>query len=357
MNTYTKFLVKTFLSSFFNVFLVFFCLIYILNLLTELEFFKQSDVGTYFPLYLSLINTPMFVFEMFPFIFLISTQFFFNNLFADNEINIFKYSGLKNTKIFSIIAITTLFIGLIIISVFYNFSSNLKNLYLGLKSNYTEDKKYLAVITNNGLWIKDIYNEKTLMINASSINNNELLDTYISEFDKNFEIIRNIKSQKINIAKKEWVIENAEIYVQNNRTIVNSLKINTNFDYALIQNLFSNMSSLSFVELIEMRENYKRLNYSLTEIDLQLLKLISFPLYFILMFVFSGIIMMNTKTLKNKSIKIIIGLFLSVIIYYINNFFYVLGSSEKMSVMSSVFIPLMLLTMINLLLIKNLNAK
>ena len=39
--------------------------------------------------------------------------------------------------------------------------------------------------------------------------------------------------------------------------------------------------------------------------------------------------MMNTKTLKNKSIKIIIGLFLSVIIYYINNFFYVLGSSEK----------------------------
>ena len=114
------------------------------------------------------------------------------------------------------------------------------------------------------------------MINASSINNNELLDTYISEFDKNFEIIRNIKSQKINIAKKEWVIENAEIYVQNNRTIVNSLKINTNFDYALIQNLFSNMSSLSFVELIEMRENYKRLNYSLTEIDLQLLKLISF---------------------------------------------------------------------------------
>ena len=160
MNTYTKFLVKTFLSSFFNVFLVFFCLIYILNLLTELEFFKQSDVGTYFPLYLSLINTPMFVFEMFPFIFLISTQFFFNNFFADNEINIFKYSGLKNTKIFSIIAITTLFIGLIIISVFYKFSSNLKNLYLGLKSNYTEDKKYLAVITNNGLWIKDIYNEK-----------------------------------------------------------------------------------------------------------------------------------------------------------------------------------------------------
>tara|TARA_B100000925_G_C21959309_1_gene452645 strand:+ start:100 stop:1173 length:1074 start_codon:yes stop_codon:yes gene_type:complete len=357
MNTYTKFLVKTYLISLLNVFFIFFCLIFILNLLTELEFFKQKDVQVYFPLYLSLINTPIFVFEMFPFIFLISTQFFFNTLFSDNEMNIFKYSGLRNTKIFSILTITTFFIGIIIISIFYNLSSNLKNLYLGLKSNYTEDKKYLAVITNNGLWIKDIYNENILMINASSFNNNELLNAYISEFDKNFEIKRNIKSKKINIRNKEWIIEEAEIYEQNNKEIVKNLKFKTNFDYELIQKLFSNMSSLSFIELIKMRENYKKLNYSLTEIDLQLFKLILFPFYFILMFIFSAIIMMNTKTFKSKSLKIIIGLFLSVIIYYINNFFYVLGSSEKLNAVSSVIIPLIILTMVNFIFMRNINAK
>ena len=357
MNTYTKFLVKTYLISLLNVFFIFFCLIFILNLLTELEFFKQKDVQVYFPLYLSLINTPIFVFEMFPFIFLISTQFFFNTLFSDNEMNIFKYSGLRNTKIFSILTVTTFFIGIIIISIFYNLSSNLKNLYLGLKSNYTEDKKYLAVITNNGLWIKDIYNENILMINASSFNNNELLNAYISEFDKNFEIKRNIKSKKINIRNKEWIIEEAEIYEQNNKEIVKNLKFKTNFDYELIQKLFSNMSSLSFSELIKMRENYKKLNYSLTEIDLQLFKLILFPFYFILMFIFSAIIMMNTKTFKSKSLKIIIGLFLSVIIYYINNFFYVLGSSEKLNAVSSVIIPLIILTMVNFIFMRNINAK
>ena len=357
MNTYTKFLIKTYLYSILNVFFIFFSLIYILNLLTELEFFKQTEVDNYLPLYLSLINTPIFVFEMFPFIFLISTQFFFNTLFTNNEINIFKYSGLKNSKIFSILAITTFFVGILIISIFYNFSSNLKNLYLGLKSNYTEDKKYLAVITNNGLWIKDIYNENILMINASSFNKNELLNAYISEFDKNFEIIRNIKSKKINIKNKEWVIDDAEIYVQNSKKIVKKLKFKTNFDYQLIQNLFSNMSSLSFTELIEMRKNYKKLNYSLTEINLQILKLISFPFYFILMFIFSAIIMMNTKTFKNKSLKVIIGLFLSVIIYYVNNFFYILGTSEKMNVISSILIPLIILTIINSFLIKNINEK
>ena len=90
-----------------------------------------------------------------------------------------------------------------------------------------------------------------------------LLDTYISEFDKNFEIIRNIKSKKIDISNKEWVIKDAEIYVQNNKKIVKDLKFKTNFDYELIQNLFFNMSSLSFLELIEMRENYSKTQFIL----------------------------------------------------------------------------------------------
>ena len=102
MKTYTRFILRIYITALINIFLIFFSLIFILNLLTELEFFKEIQVSSFYPLYLSLINTPMFVFEMFPFIFLISTQVFFNNLFSNNEMNIFKYSGLKNSKIFYI---------------------------------------------------------------------------------------------------------------------------------------------------------------------------------------------------------------------------------------------------------------
>jgi lipopolysaccharide export system permease protein len=357
MKTYIQFILKIYMTALINIFLIFFSLIFILNLLTELEFFKEIQVSSFYPLYLSLINTPMFVFEMFPFIFLISTQVFFNNLFNNNEMNILKYSGLKNSKIFSIISTATFLLGIFIVFIFYNFSSNLKYFYLGLKSNYTTDNKYLAVITNNGLWIKDINDNKTLMINAAKVNKNELQDAYISEFNNNYEIIRNIQSKKIDITKKEWVIENAEIYIENNKINEEKLYLKTSYNYEIIQNLFSNMSSLSIFELFEMRNNYKRLNYSLTEVDLQLIKLISYPVFFVLMVIFSGIIMMNTKNLKNKNLKITIGLFFSVIIYYINNFFYVLGNTEKISILTAVTIPLLFFTLINLILLRNLNVK
>ena len=357
MKTYTRFILRIYITALINIFLIFFSLIFILNLLTELEFFKDLKVSSFYPLYLSLINTPMFVFEMFPFIFLISTQVFFNNLFSNNEMNIFKYSGLRNSKIFSIISSATLVLGLFIILIFYNFSSNLKYLYFGLKSVYTTDNQYLAVITKNGLWIKDINDDKTLMINAAGFSQNELQDAYISEFNKNYEIIRNIKSDKIDISKKKWVLENAEIYIENNRIVENNLLLQTNYNYQIIQNLFSNMSSLSVFELIELRNNYKRLNYSLTEVDLQLIKLISFPIFFILMVIFSGIIMMNTKNLRSKNLKITIGLFFSVIIYYINNFFYVLGNTEKINILSAVTLPLLFFALINLILLRNVNDK
>ena len=133
---------------------ILFCLVVIMNLLGELEFFKEINVDSYFPLVLTMLNAPSMMFELFPFIFLIGTQIFFINLFNNNQINIFKYSGLKNSKIFFILGSLSLIFGVFIVILFYNFSSNLKNIYLEFKSPYTTDGKYLAVITKNGLWIK-----------------------------------------------------------------------------------------------------------------------------------------------------------------------------------------------------------
>ena len=96
MKTYIQFLVIHFLKSFINIFLIMLSLVFILNILQEVEFFSSKDVSSIYPIYLSLMNTPSVVFEMFPFIFLIATQFFFIKLFNNNEINIFKYSGLNN---------------------------------------------------------------------------------------------------------------------------------------------------------------------------------------------------------------------------------------------------------------------
>ncbi len=357
MNVYTKFLTILFLKSLIFVTMITISLVFILNLLTELDFFKNINTETYFLLFLSGLNSPSMLFEIFPFILLITTQLFFIKLFNNNEIEVFKYSGLKNSKILGIISITTFLIGLIITTLFYNLSSNLKNFYLELKSPFTSDGKYLAVITNNGLWIKDEINEKILIINASKIEKNFLIDSFISEFDKNYNVQKNYKSKKIDISNKNWEILNVRIYENNSYKKEDKIKLQTNFDYKKIQSLYSNLSSLSLYELYELRKNYMRLNISVTEINLQMLKIITYPIYLLLIVIFSALIMLSVKQIKGNTFKITIGLFASVLIYYLNNFFYVLGSTEKTNLIISISCPLILLGITNLLMINKVNEK
>jgi lipopolysaccharide export system permease protein len=226
-----------------------------------------------------------------------------------------------------------------------------------LKSQYTTDGQYLAVITKNGLWIKDKVDEKILIINSSKIDQNYLIGNFITEFDNNFKSIRNIKSEKIDITSTEWIILNPKIYKKNNYKKIDSIKIQTNFDYKRIQSLYSNLSALSILELYELRKNYIRLNYSVTEVNLQILKLASFPIYLLMMVIFSGCLMLRIKYLDSSTFKISIGLFFSVIIYYINNFFYVLGSTERLSLIIAIFLPIILLIMTNSLLLNKINEK
>ena len=71
--------------------------------------------------------------------------------------------------VISVVISTSFFLGIFLVLIFYTISSNLKFLYLDIKNNYTKDDKYLAVITANGLWIKDHISENINYINAKNI--------------------------------------------------------------------------------------------------------------------------------------------------------------------------------------------
>tara|TARA_B100000795_G_C22773370_1_gene428890 strand:+ start:393 stop:1466 length:1074 start_codon:yes stop_codon:yes gene_type:complete len=357
MKTYIIFLLNIFFKSFLKVFLILMTLIMIINIFEEIEFFKTINVHFLYPVFLSALNTPSIIFEILPFIFLISAQVFFIKLIDNNELQIFKYTGLTNLKILKIVSLFSFFLGLILVIFFYNISSKLKNQYLEIKNNYSNDNKYLAVITENGLWIKDEIDNKINIVNASKIDENFLLDVLIVEFDSDYNYRRTIQSKVVDISKKLWFLNKANITVDNVTTNSDDLFLNSNFDLKKINSLFSNLSSLTIWNLFKLRKDYENLNYSITEIDGHIHKLFSYPIYLTIMTVLSGIIMLNIKYLKNSIFKIIFGILISVLIYYINFFFNALGVNEKVPIVFSVWLPLIMLSLINLIFIVRINEK
>ena len=226
-----------------------------------------------------------------------------------------------------------------------------------IKNQFSDDKVYLAVINKNGLWIKDVVENKTNIINSSKIDNNFLSNTFITTFDQEFNLIRSLKSDKIDIKDNEWLVYDVTVFENNVSKKIDLIKFKSNFNQIKIESLFSNLSSLSLLKLIDLRQNYKSLNYSTVEVDMQIYKVATYPLFLAIMTILSSIIMLSTKKSDSKIIKIVIGLFLSVIIYYINNFFSVMGSTEKLPLLVSIWTPIIFLCLINLTLLININEK
>ena len=220
----------------------------------------------------------------------------------------------------------------------------MKHSYLSFKNKFTEDNKYLAVINENGLWIKDEINDSINIINAELFENRLLKNITISQLDENFDLSQTIIADKANIDKSEWKLENVKIFkVRGENKKFDEMLFESNFNSKKINNLFSNLSSLNYFQLVTLFDDYKLLGYSTFEIQSYLNRLYSFPIYLTMMTLIGAILMFNVKYNKSKIFNIIIGILISVFIYYINYFSYLLGINERLPIVISIWLPLIIL--------------
>ena len=348
INTYKLYLMKLYFRYLMTISIVFVCLIFVLNIIEEIKFFDDLNLSILYPIIFTLLNLPTILFEISPFIFLITTQMFFLELYNRDEIIIFKQYGVRNLDIIKFISFISLIVGILLVLGFYTLSSNLKNNYLIFKNKFTDDNKYLAVINESGLWIKDEVNDYVNIIHAKSIEKNLLKNVSINQMDKDHSLVQSIFAEEIDIINNIWKIENAKIFNVNGTKIDNrEITFKTNFNLEKINNLFSNLSSLNIIQLFEQYNDYKSLGYSTLDIESHIHKITSLPLYLVIMILLGSILMFNTNYNKSKVANLVIGVLLSVVIYYVNYFFNLMGINERIPVILSVWFPFIILLLLS----------
>ena len=357
MKIYKRHIINNFVKLLLVVSTIFFLLILFLNLFEELNFFKDTNESLYYPLLLNILNSPSVLINIFPFIFLISAQFLIINLIERNELIILKNFGIDNLRLIIIISLVSFVTSLFIIIFFYNFSAKLKYFYLDIKNDFASDNKYLAVITENGIWIKDEIENKKFIINANLIEGDILKDVVITQFDNNFSPQKYIYGKIVNIKNNDWLVKRAIIINNNVRTIEDDFSFESNFNSEKINTLFSNLTSLTIWELYDLKEEYISVGYSVKEINLHLQKIYSFPFYLTILTIFASVLMLNVPLDKPKFFYLLMGIFASVLIFYINHFSSLLGENNKLPVTLSVWLPHVIVSILTGIGIVRINEK
>ena len=341
-----KYLSKEFVKITINTILVFFGLGFMMNLFEEINFFKDIDVGIYIPILLSSIIVPSLLYNMLPFIVLISGIWFFRKIKKSDEVTAMKISGMSNLSVIIVPSIISVLIGILFITSINPITSVLVKKYETIKGSYERDKDYLAAITKNGIWIKEKDSQKNNIIRSENLKNKSLMNITIYQFDKNNNFDRRIEAESADISSLNWQLKNVKIIDDNGKILsdnVENISYTSIYDLDKIKSLYSNLETVSFWKIGSEIKLLEERGYSTKQMETKLHRSFAFPFFLLAMVLLSGVFTLGTSHKENKFTYVFFGIVTCVLIYFFNDFSAALGKTEKLAVEVAVWMPIIII--------------
>ena len=337
-----KYLAREFIKVILNMIFIFFCLGFIMNLFEEINYFKDLDIGIYVPIMLSSLIVPSLLYNMFPFIILLSGIWFFLKIKKSDEVTAMKVSGMSNFSVIIIPGLLSFMLGILFITSINPITSVLVQKYESIKGNYDRDKDYLATITQNGIWIK----EKNNIIRATNLQNENLMNVTIYEFDKNNNFVKIVEAKSANISSTTWSLKSVKIVDDNGKILSDNMDLLSYisiYDLKKIKSLYTNLDTVSFWNIENEIELLEERGYSTKQMETKLHRSLAFPFFLLAMVLLSGVFTLGMRFKESNFTYAFIAIITCVLIYYFNDFSAALGRTEKLAVEVAVWMPIIII--------------
>jgi lipopolysaccharide export system permease protein len=358
-----RYIINEYIKSLFVVVVVMLSIVLLINLLDEFNFFKsKKDLKFIFFILFTILKIPNVLINLFPFIVLFAGIVFYLKIYNHNEVISLRIMGYSNIQIILIPALTSFVIGYIIVFLFSPFSSSLLRYYEELRSEYNETKN-LVFVNETGIWILDKSDKEKNIIRIEKISKDfsvvSQITIYNYDFSNNF--IKRIDATEGIINDKNWLLNKVRIITANKKSnkenYLNNYNYTSNINISELKNVYKNTETTSLLDINKEISILEDKGYSTIDLRIRYQKLISFPIYLLAMSILSGLMIINLGKTSNYLKYGSYGVIISIIIYFLNDLSITIAKSGIISVDFSVWIPIFLIILINLVGITQVNAK
>jgi len=363
LKSINRYIIKEYIKSLFVVIAVMLSIILLINLLDEFNFFKsKKDLKFIFFLIFTILKIPNVLINLFPFIVLFGGIVFYLKIYNHNEVISLRTMGYSNIQIILIPALTSFVVGYLIIFLIVPFSSSMLKYYEELRSEYN-DTKNLVFVNQTGIWILDKNEKEKNIIRIEKISKDfsTINQVTIYNYDISNNFIKRIDASDGIIKEKNWQLNKVYIVSTNKKNnkenYLNSYTYTSNININELKNVYKNTETTSLLDINKEMLILEDKGYSTVDLRIRYQKLISFPIYLLAMSILSGLMIINLGKTSNYLKYGIYGVIISIIIYFLNDLSITVAKSGIISVDFSVWIPIFLIILINLIGITQVNAK
>ena len=363
LKSINRYIINEYIKSLFVVIAVMLSIILLINLLDEFNFFKsKKDLRFIFFLIFTVLKIPNVLINLFPFIVLFAGIVFYLKIYNHNEVISLRVMGYSNIQIILIPALTSFVIGYVIVFLIVPFSSSMLRYYEDLRSEYNETKN-LVFVNETGIWILDKNEKEKNIIRIEKINKDFSVVSQITiyNYDASNNFIRRIDAAEGTIKDKNWLLSKVNIISINKKNnkdnYLNNYNYTSNVNISELKNVYKNTETTSLLDINKEMLILEDKGYSTIDLRIRYQKLISFPIYLLAMSILSGLMIINLGKTSNYLKYGSYGVIISIIIYFLNDLSITIAKSGIISVDFSVWIPIFLIILINLVGITQVNAK
>ena len=154
-----------------------------------------------------------------------------------------------------------------------------------------------------------------------------------------------------------FVLYRIDIFSKGDLALMNSIKINSIYNHNKINSLFKNFDTMSFLDLIV---NYKQLlkkGYNETFLNQNLHTMLALPFFLFMMTALAAMLTLNTLKKSDNTKFIIVGLVVSVLIFYFKDLSIALGQTERIPLILAVWAPVIALSLFIFIGVLQINEK
>ncbi len=352
---------QRFFRSFMSVLLIFFGILFMLDLIEQIRRFGDADVSFGALATLTLLNVPETLYRILPLITIMATLALFLGLARSSELVVTRASGRSAMKSLTAPIILTVFIGIVAVAVFNPIVASTARQYEVMAGRLTGTGASTVSVTEDGLWLRQggVTGQTVIHAARANLDGTTLFDATFLGFDLDGRPTYRIEATEARLVigaweilgAKEWRFANAAAIPEEAAFEAEKMSLASNLTRDQILDSFGTPSSIPIWELPNFINHLESAGFSARIHRTFLHMELALPVLLVAMvLVGAGFTMRHTRFGRTGAM-VMMALALGFTLYFIRNFAAILGENGQIPVLlaawgppvAAVFLPLGLL--------------
>lgn len=317
--------------------------ILIFDFVELLKISSTSQISSFTLLKMALLKNYSHLNKTFPFVIIVVTIMTYTSLTKSSELIVMRSYGISVWKFLSPSLFSAFFFGVLTVLIFNPIGLLSLKKYNSMEHAIIQGKAKTMNVGKNGIWLREIKEDKIIIINAIKViqNQKKFLNASFFMTNKNYQFLERVDAKSAQLSNAgEWIIEDA-IITKNDLSQHKAAKLNlpTSIQFNQIQETFLPPETISVYKMLEFIKDMQASGFSTLKHSNYFFKTLASPFLYLSMV----LIAINFATANPRSgkvgISIITGMIFGFVIYLISDIINAIAISGAIPVYIAAIAP------------------